>query len=74
MMELTLLLFKSLGYNVISPISDVTYEKLKAILKEFTEMEHGESAFNKYSELDDQNDSDCEQDILATCDMIHLSV
>ena len=29
---------------------------------------------NKYSELDDQNDSDCEQDILATCDMIHLSV
>ena len=45
MMELTLLLFKSLGYNVISPISDVTHEKLKAILKEFTEMEHGESAF-----------------------------
>ena len=44
MMELTLL-FKSLGYNVINPISDVTHEKLKAILEEFKEMDHGESAF-----------------------------
>ena len=44
MMELELL-FKSLGYNVINPILDVTHEKLKAILKDFKEMDHGESAF-----------------------------
>ena len=38
-------LFDSLGYIVIGPILDVTYIKLKEVIKEFKERDHDNSAF-----------------------------
>ncbi|CAL4242800.1 unnamed protein product [Meganyctiphanes norvegica] len=38
-------IFTTLGYDVIGPQLNVTYEEFKEVLKEFKEKDHGESAF-----------------------------